>query len=104
MGNNVYVGKKEVVVVRQALDTEVSVTINRAFAVVAMEFETQGGGRAHVELDMESTINVMEAMDNGRGAMPTANVDQHTRNCIIHAVVGFTTGVFITAGIIYSLG
>lgn len=104
MENNVYVGKTEVVVVRQALDTEVSVTVSRAFAVVAIEFETQGGGRAHVELDMESTINVIDAMDNGRSAMPTVNVDQHTRNCIIHAVFGFITGVFITAGIIYSLG
>lgn len=57
--------ENKVYVVRQALDTPVSVTVNRAFAVVAMEFETQDGGRAHVELDMESSLNVMRAMDDG---------------------------------------
>lgn len=57
------------VIVSQMLDTQVEVFVNPAFALVQLRFLTDRRGAAVVNLDMESCVKVMRAMDDGAEAI-----------------------------------
>lgn len=55
----------KVIKVSQQLDTKIGVFVNQAFARVFLQFETEDGNEAEIELDMEAAITTLSIMDNG---------------------------------------
>lgn len=51
--------------VEQKLDTEIQISRGDAFGTFSMRVRTKDGGDAIITLDMESTIFVLENLDEG---------------------------------------